>query len=459
MNLSRFKALVLSCVATVAFIGCGGGDDATTTTAPIVATGTFVDAPVQGLKYVTATQNGYTDSNGTYKFVVGEQVEFFLGTLSLGKVTASTLVTPYTMAGDTNISTPSDKAKNIAMLLQNFDANRSDSAVLDVSKLKDRNFSDVNLSVASSAMETKITALLGTLNTAGLIDSTTHTLINAATASAAMKTYVTDYNLQLGYGLSNGVNYVGNLSMTAAEVAAAMYLQSTLSMEYIKPGNVIGTVFSNYYVSFFDPAGSITDFSYNRNASSGGTTDAWNLTKETFTAADLSNFPKPTVVNDTTYREKYPDGPNDECTILSSKKVNAVLGVSVDAIEVREFCRCGTDNTYGNGEGWKSAHYNSTYSSIEEFLTQLKGGIGGRDLKLTADNKIQIVSTGEVIQDSNWKLENGILKLKYWDEVWFKLGTDGIIVENWIGDEKFLYIGVTKDQAKLISAKMGLPAW
>lgn len=192
MNLSRFKALVLSCMATVAFVGCGGGSDSTAT-APVVATGTFVDAPVQGLKYTTATQSGYTDSNGTYKFVAGEQIEFFLGNLSLGKVTASALTTPYTMAGDTNISNPSDKAKNIAMLLQNFDANRSDSAVLDVSKLKDYNFSDVNLSVTTAAMETKITALLGTLGT--LIDSS-HPLINATTASTAMKTYVADATLK-----------------------------------------------------------------------------------------------------------------------------------------------------------------------------------------------------------------------------------------------------------------------
>jgi hypothetical protein len=193
MNLSRFKALVLSCVATVVFVGCGGGSDSTTTTAPVVATGTFVDAPVQGLKYVTATQNGYTDANGTYKYVAGEQVEFFLGNLSLGKVTASTLTTPYTMAGDTNISAPSDKAKNIAMLLQNFDANRSDSAVLDLSKLKDHDFSDVNLSIASSAMETKITALLGSL---GILIDSNITLINAATASTAMKTYVAEATLK-----------------------------------------------------------------------------------------------------------------------------------------------------------------------------------------------------------------------------------------------------------------------
>ncbi|MFA6144614.1 MAG: hypothetical protein WC691_07425, partial [Sulfuricurvum sp.] len=77
MNLSRFKALVLSCAATVAFVGCGGGSDSASTanTAPVATqTGTFVDAPVQGLKYVTATQNGYTDENGTYKYVNGEQI-------------------------------------------------------------------------------------------------------------------------------------------------------------------------------------------------------------------------------------------------------------------------------------------------------------------------------------------------------------------------------------------------
>lgn len=196
MNLSRFKALVLSCVATVAFVGCGGGSDSTATaTTPLVAvqTGTFVDAPVQGLKYVTLTQTGYTDENGTYKYVNGEQIEFFMGNLSLGKGLASALMTPYTMAGDTNISAPSDKAKNIAMLLQNFDANRSDSAVLDLRQLKDHNFSDVNLSATTANMESKITALLGTLG--GLIDSS-HPLINATMASTAMVNYITSNALK-----------------------------------------------------------------------------------------------------------------------------------------------------------------------------------------------------------------------------------------------------------------------
>ena len=457
MNLSRFKALVLSCAATVAFVGCGGGSDSTST-APVVATGTFVDAPVQGLKYTTATQTGYTDSNGTYKYVAGEQVEFFLGNLSLGKVSASALTTPYTMAGDTNISVPSDKAKNIAMLLQNFDANRSDSAVLDLSKLKDHNFSDVNLSATTADMETKIGTLLTTLNTAGLIDATTHTLINATTASAAMETFVTDYNLQLGYGLSNGVNYVGNLSMTATEVVALKPLQ--FQIEYTNPGYITGTLFDHHYAGFADGVSTYTDFSYDWQLST------WNVTNDTF---DLAKLNPSTIINSTTYRNKTPfldtdiNGvqfyPNDECTILSTKKVNAILGITVDAIEVKEFCNYGRDDTYVTGDGWKASGYNSNYTSITEFLTQLKVGVGGGDLKLTTDNKIQIVSTGEVIQGSYWKLENGVLKLKYWDEVWYKLDTNGLILENWMGDTMFSYYGVTKDQAKLLTAKMGLPTW
>jgi len=72
----------------------------------------------------------------------------------------------------------------------------SDSAVLDVSKLKDHDFSDVNLSDTTADMDTKIDTLRTTLNTAGLVDSTAHTLINATTASTAMKTYVADATLK-----------------------------------------------------------------------------------------------------------------------------------------------------------------------------------------------------------------------------------------------------------------------
>ena len=185
------KTLALSAVASAMLVGCGSSDSGSSST---TQTGTFVDAPVYGLKYSTATQSGYTDANGTFKYVDGETVEFKLGNLSLGNFTGQALVTPYNLAGDTNISNPSDKAKNIAMLLQNFDLNRSNTSVLDISKLKDFDFSDVNLSATTNDMETKIQNVSSDIIAhasfgASFLDTNT-SLINATIAQNVMKSFI-----------------------------------------------------------------------------------------------------------------------------------------------------------------------------------------------------------------------------------------------------------------------------
>ncbi|MBE0498778.1 MAG: hypothetical protein IBX43_05990 [Campylobacterales bacterium] len=193
MNLSKFKALVLSCAAAAAFIGCGSSDSGTT--APVTQTGTFVDAPVQGLKYATATQNGFTNDKGEFKFVNGEQVEFSLGNLSFGKVAAQSLVTPYTMAGDTDISNPSTKAQNIAMLLQNLDQNRTNVGVLVINALfANYDFSDVNLS--DPALESSMNALLAVPAIAAKIDQNDNSVISAFQATTNMNNYLTENSLQ-----------------------------------------------------------------------------------------------------------------------------------------------------------------------------------------------------------------------------------------------------------------------
>jgi len=188
----KIKSLVqtaaLSAVASLMLIGCGGGSDST----PIDTTqiGTFVDAPVKGLRYITATQNGYTNDSGEFSYKSGETVEFRLGNLSLGTVTAGELITPYTLAGDTNISDPSDKATNIAMLLQSFDGNRSNTAMLDVSKLQDANLSDINISATVSDMTTKIANKFADNSFSQYRDTTNNTPVDATTAKNSMKAYV-----------------------------------------------------------------------------------------------------------------------------------------------------------------------------------------------------------------------------------------------------------------------------
>ncbi len=123
-------------------------------------------------------------------------MEFFLNTLSLGEVNTSALITPYTMAGDTNISNPSKKASNIALLLQNFDSNRSNGNIIDISKFKDLGVYDlsyIDLNSTTDAIETEITELLATGGFHQYIDDTNLTLVNTATANSAMKSFVVQF--------------------------------------------------------------------------------------------------------------------------------------------------------------------------------------------------------------------------------------------------------------------------
>ena len=185
MNKKLLSLAVVSALS-IGFSGCGSSSDSS----PAVVEGTFVDAPVYGLSYKTATQDGFTDASGKFKYIAGETVEFKLGNLSFGTVTAGALMTPYTMAGDTNTSAPSTTATNIAMLLQSFDSNRSNGNILDLSKLKEYTFTDVNLSVTTNDMTTKLTNMFADNNFSTFRDTSINAIVSATNANNAMKTYV-----------------------------------------------------------------------------------------------------------------------------------------------------------------------------------------------------------------------------------------------------------------------------
>ncbi len=101
-------------------------------------TGTFVDAPVKGLKYETKTQSGYTDEKGKFQYTENEYIAFYLGDLFLGQVKARKLITPYTLRGDSP-SSPTYHTVNIAILLQNCDRDTRD-AYIDVDDFKNYQF-------------------------------------------------------------------------------------------------------------------------------------------------------------------------------------------------------------------------------------------------------------------------------------------------------------------------------
>ena len=71
--------------------GCEGSSSTTATT----AAGKFaVDAPVEGLKYVSGGQNGFTGPNGEFTYDVGQAVTFSVGGVVVGQAQGASVITP-----------------------------------------------------------------------------------------------------------------------------------------------------------------------------------------------------------------------------------------------------------------------------------------------------------------------------------------------------------------------------
>ncbi|WML91956.1 hypothetical protein RCF98_06345 [Thiothrix lacustris] len=139
---SRFATIAsttLLASSLVLLTACGGGSSGTAaTTTPdttggttiadtSVKTGVFIDAPVKGLTYKTATQSGVTNDKGEFNYITGETVTFSLDGVELGSGKAQaklpvTLISP----GDTTY---------LAQLLQTMDTD-ANSDLIDVSKVK-----------------------------------------------------------------------------------------------------------------------------------------------------------------------------------------------------------------------------------------------------------------------------------------------------------------------------------
>jgi serine protease len=113
-HIKNFLVIVL---ATTLLSACGGGGGGGTSS---VNTGKFIDAPVQGLDYFTATQSGTTDSKGQFKCKTGEQITFSIGDVVLGTTLCKSIITPLDLvSGAADETDPT--VTNILRFLQSLD--------------------------------------------------------------------------------------------------------------------------------------------------------------------------------------------------------------------------------------------------------------------------------------------------------------------------------------------------
>ena len=121
MPLRRASLPSTCCVLGVLLLaGCGGGGGSD---GPQVQTltGYFVDAPVAGVTYATATQSGVTGANGAFSYVAGERVRFAIGDIELGNAAAGETVTPVDLVSGAADETD-NRVTNMVRLLMTLDA-------------------------------------------------------------------------------------------------------------------------------------------------------------------------------------------------------------------------------------------------------------------------------------------------------------------------------------------------
>jgi hypothetical protein len=124
LTINRAVALVVACGLSA----CGSNvnnlgfvsNPSTTGVVGAISDGVFRDSSVSGLKYSSVDQSGITGAGGAFKYVVGEQMTFSAGAISLGTIGGgNTIITPLDLVPNSTISTT--KVLNIARFLMLLD--------------------------------------------------------------------------------------------------------------------------------------------------------------------------------------------------------------------------------------------------------------------------------------------------------------------------------------------------
>lgn len=147
------KKSVLACFVIATLAGCNSGSSGSTNSSSATAkasTYSFIDEPVKGLYYKTATLSGCTNEKGEYKALSTEQVKFYLGkcdddnnvikseadSIQVGFVeTPAEVTTPYDLKVNSGSSVIDVNPITIATIMKSINRS-SDDKHLDLTGIK-----------------------------------------------------------------------------------------------------------------------------------------------------------------------------------------------------------------------------------------------------------------------------------------------------------------------------------
>ncbi|MBR7794353.1 esterase-like activity of phytase family protein [Undibacterium sp. FT147W] len=126
MNHNKNVSLLAALTASALVAACGGSDTTSTATpAPVAQAGVFLDAAVEGLDYTSGTAKGTTQADGGFSCNTGDNMSFSVGGVSLGSAPCATVITPLSLANQSNSN--DDKVVNRLMALQLLDEDNDPS--------------------------------------------------------------------------------------------------------------------------------------------------------------------------------------------------------------------------------------------------------------------------------------------------------------------------------------------
>jgi hypothetical protein len=83
MDVTMRRSIASGLIAAILLAGCGG-DDGGSGDSDTPAVGYLMAGGAQGVRYQTATQSGFTDASGAFRYMPGETVRFSVGGIELG---------------------------------------------------------------------------------------------------------------------------------------------------------------------------------------------------------------------------------------------------------------------------------------------------------------------------------------------------------------------------------------
>jgi hypothetical protein len=255
----------LTLLTTLALVACGGGGGGGSSGPATKSVGVFIDSPVSGINYRTASGSGQTNASGEFSYVVGETVTFSIGNIDLPSAPANSTITPLNLANTTDVN--NQVVSNILVLLQSLDTDGNPSNGIQITSAAHTAASsslDFNVTPSSFRTNSSVTSLIansGSSNTTpvSLASATNHfqttlgiaNVAPTANAGPAQNVLTASKVTLNGSGSTDANNdaltYVWTLTNKPSNSNASL-TDSTTSSPYFTP-DVAGTYVASLVVS------------------------------------------------------------------------------------------------------------------------------------------------------------------------------------------------------------------